>query len=124
MSIESRRQRRDERRNFKNFVPSSPEEAKYYEALKRVKRIKGFYTHMVVYVVVNIMLVIVNVQNLNEGESYFQFKNFITLTFWGIGLLAHGLSVFLPGMLLGSNWEERKINELMEKEKSKDKNWE
>ena len=63
------------------------------------------------------MLVIVNVQNLDQGESYFQFKNFQTAFFWGIGILAHGLSVFLPNMILGNNWEERKIKELMEKEK-------
>jgi hypothetical protein len=97
---------------------NSQDEIKYQEALKRVKRIKGFYTHALVYIVINIMIVIVNIQDLKEGESYFQFKNFITLSFWGIGLLAHGLSVFLPGMILGSNWEERKIRELMEKEKN------
>jgi uncharacterized integral membrane protein len=90
---------------------------KYEQALQRVKKIKGFYTHLVVYLVINLMLVIVNVQNLDQGESYFQFKNFQTAFFWGIGILAHGLSVFLPNMILGNNWEERKIKELMEKDK-------
>jgi hypothetical protein len=92
---------------------------KYEQALQRVKKIKGFYTHLLVYVVINLMLVIVNVQNLDQGESYFQFKNFQTAFFWGIGLLAHWLSVFLPNMILGNNWEERKIKELMEKDKMK-----
>jgi hypothetical protein len=32
--------------------------------------------------------------------------------------VAHGLSVFLPSMILGENWEEKKIKELMEKEKN------
>lgn len=122
MSIESRRQRRMDKNEFKNYIPTSPEDAKYYEALKRVKRIKGFYTHALVYVVINLMFVVINYQNLGEGESYFQWHNFITAFFWGIGLLAHGLSVFLPGMILGSDWEERKIKELMEKEKKR--NWE
>lgn len=118
MSIESRRQRRMDKNEFKNYIPTSPEDAKYYEALKRVKRIKGFYTHALVYLVINLMFVVINYQNLGEGESYFQWHNFITAFFWGIGLLAHGLSVFLPGMILGSDWEERKIKELMEKEKN------
>jgi len=122
MSIEDRTQRRMDRRDFKNYIPTSPEDAKYYEALKRVKRIKGFYTHALVYLVINLMFVVINYQNLGEGESYFQWHNFITAFFWGIGLLAHGLSVFLPGMILGSDWEERKIKELMEKEKKR--NWE
>ncbi|WP_338378546.1 2TM domain-containing protein [uncultured Flavobacterium sp.] len=118
MSIEDRTQRRMDRRDFKNYIPTNPEDAKYYEALKRVKRIKGFYTHALVYLVINLMFVVINYQNLGEGESYFQWHNFITAFFWGIGLLAHGLSVFLPGMILGSDWEERKIKELMEKEKN------
>ena len=39
------------------------------------------------------------------------------LFFWGIGLVAHGLSVFVPQFVLGKDWEERKIRELMEKNK-------
>lgn len=95
---------------------------KYEQAIARVKRIKSFYTHALVYVVVNIMLVIVNIQNLDVGESYFQFKNFQTLFFWGIGLLAHGMSVFLPNIIMGKDWEERKIKQYMEEEKKR--NWE
>ncbi len=94
------------------------EQIRYEEAVKRVKKIKGFYTHALVYLVINSMLVILNIQNLNEGESYFQFKNFFTAFFWGIGLLAHALSTFLPYFILGKDWEERKIKELMEKEKA------
>jgi hypothetical protein len=94
------------------------DEIKYQEALKRVKKIKGFYTHALVYVIINLMIVIVNIQNLDLGESYFQYQNFSTAFFWGIGLTAHGLSVFVPQWFLGNNWEERKIKELMEKEKN------
>ena len=114
MSIESRR----ERRNFNNFVPTNEEEAKYSEAFRKVKRIKGFYTHAIVFVVINSMIVIINIQNLETGETYFQWKNFQTFLFWGMGLLAHGMSVFLPGMILGNNWEEKKIQELIEKDKN------
>lgn len=97
---------------------NTQDEIKYQEALKRVKKIKGFYSHAVVYVIINIMIVIINVQDLDKGESYFQFKNFMTAFFWGIGLVAHGLSVFMPNWIMGQNWEERKIREFMEKEKA------
>ena len=97
---------------------NTQDEIKYQEALKRVKKIKGFYTHAIVYVFVNIMIVFLNVKNLDLGESYFQFKNFMTAFFWGIGLVAHGLSVFVPNWIMGQNWEERKIKEFMEKEKA------
>ena len=97
---------------------NTQDEIKYQEALKRVKKIKGFYTHAIVYVFVNIMIVFINVKNLDPGETYFQFKNFMTAFFWGIGLAAHGLSVFVPNWIMGQNWEERKIKEFMEKEKA------
>lgn len=92
------------------------DEIKYQEAAKRVKRIKGFYTHALVYVVVNIMIFVVNVQS--SEESIFHWKNFTTAFFWGIGLVAHGFSVFMPTMILGKDWEDKKIKELMEKEKN------
>lgn len=98
-------------------IIKSQEEIKYNEALKRVKKIKSFYTHAGVYVVVNAMLLILKYQKLEPGESFFQFENFSTILFWGIGLVAHGLSVFLPTWFLGNDWEERKIKELMDKEK-------
>ena len=82
---------------------NTQDEIKYQEALKRVKKIKGFYTHAIVYVFVNIMIVFLNVKNLDPGETYFQFKNFMTAFFWGIGLLAHGLSVFVPNWIMGQN---------------------
>jgi len=94
------------------------EQIQYDKAIKRVKKIKGFYRHLMVYIVINIMLIIINIQNLDKGESYFQFKNFMTAFFWGIGLVAHGLSVFGPQILFSKEWEERKIKELMDKERT------
>ena len=94
------------------------ENDKYERASKRVKRIKGFYSHLLVYIIVNLMIVVINIQNLDVGESYFHWRNFTTLGFWGIGLLAHGMSVFMPDIVLGKNWEERKIKEYMDKQKN------
>lgn len=96
------------------------EQERYDRAAKRVKQIKSFFSHALVYVVINIMIIIVNIQNLDADESYYQWQNFFTLIFWGIGLLAHGLTVFLPAIILGKNWEERKIQEFMNKDK---KSW-
>ncbi len=105
-----------------NMEDNTNEDKRYQEAIKHVKKIKGFYTHLAVYVVINCMIIIVNFQNLDLGESYFQFSNFTTAFFWGLGLLAHGLSTFVPSWFLGNNWEEKKIKELMDKDKKT--NWE
>ena len=98
-------------------IINKQDDIKYLEAKKRVKKLKGFYSHLTIYILVNLFIVFINIQDLKPGESYFQYKNFITLFFWGIGLVAHGMSVFVPQFVLGRNWEERKIKELMNKEK-------
>jgi uncharacterized integral membrane protein len=100
-----------------NNTTLTPDEIKYQQALKRVKRIKGFYSHLMVYIVINVMLLIVNYKNSDANENFWRWQMFSTALFWGIGLLGHALSVFMPTMLIGKDWEERKIKELMEKEK-------
>lgn len=90
----------------------------YEMAVKRVKRLKGFYTHLLVYIVINIFIYFINIHDLKTGESYFKFENFFTAFFWGIGLVAHATSVFVPEIIFGKKWEERKIRELMEKEEN------
>jgi hypothetical protein len=89
---------------------------RYMLAEKRVKQLKGFYTHTLIFILVNLVFVFINIENLNEGESYFQWRNFITFSFWGIGLLAHAASVFLPNLIFGKNWEDKKVKEFMDKE--------
>ncbi|MFT5848873.1 2TM domain-containing protein [Psychroserpens sp.] len=97
---------------------------RYQIAAKRVKRIKGFYTHALIYIVVNLVFVYINIQNLEDGESYFQWRNFITFSFWGIGLLSHAGSVFLPSLIFGKNWEEKKVKEFMDKDIQETKRYE
>lgn len=87
---------------------------KYLQAKKRVKQIKGFYIHALVYVLVNVMILILKFQKYGNIEF-----NDWGIGLWGIGLAIHSLSVFLPNFILGKNWEERKILELMEKEKNR-----
>lgn len=88
-------------------------EIRYLTAQKRVQRLKGFYIHATVYVLVNLFIIAGNVQG---GTDLADMKNYWTAIFWGIGLVGHAASVFLPNILFGSNWEQRKIRELMEKD--------
>jgi hypothetical protein len=105
------------RRDRWDFDERQPDD-KYAVAERKVKRLKGFYTHLIVYICVNIFIVFVNINDLDLGESYFKMENFFTAFFWGIGLLAHGLSVFGHVFFFGNRWEERKIKEFMEKDKN------
>lgn len=103
-----------------NNLQLTPDEIKYQQALKRVKKIKGFYSHLLVYIVINTMLLIVNYANLNDhgNGNFWKWQTFNTLIFWGLGLAVHGLTVFMPSFALGKDWEQRKIKEIMDKEKN------
>lgn len=81
----------------------------YERAKKRVREIRGFYQHLLVYVLVNLGLFVLNVLTTPD-ELWFYWP----MLGWGIGLVAHGASVFASGGLWGASWEERKIKQLME----------
>jgi len=89
----------------------------YQKAKRQVERLRGFYAHLFVYIAVNVMIVYYNYTHLKPGESYFQFKNFFTATIWGIALVSHAAVVILSKTHYFQNWEEKKIRELMDKEK-------
>lgn len=93
------------------------EQQKLERAKKRVKAIAGFYKHLMVYILVNLFLITLKYINLDKGEVFFEFSTFSTAFFWGIGLVFHAFGVFGTNVFLGQDWEERKINEIMEKEK-------
>lgn len=95
------------------------DDIQYQKAKRQVERLRGFYSHLFIYIIINLVIVYYNYTHLKPGESYFQFKNFFTATFWGIGILAHAAVVFLSKTGYLQGWEERKIRELMEKEKRK-----
>ena len=90
------------------------EEESYKRAKKRVGELRGFYEHLIAYVVVNIMLVIINLVTSPDTLWFY----WVTI-FWGIGVIWHAISVFGKRGKLGKNWEEKKIKEIMEKEKGK-----
>ena len=88
---------------------------RFFAAQNRMKSIKGFYFHILVYVLVNIFLIIqIYIQNKNE---FWRWESLSLVLFWGIGILSHGTSVFGSHLLFGKKWEERKIKEFMEKDK-------
>lgn len=91
----------------------------YLRAKKKLDELKGFFWHLASYIVVNIFLITMIAINLDEDESIWNFGTFATALFWGVGLMFHFLGVFGPDFLFGKGWEERKINEYMEKDKRK-----
>ena len=93
------------------------EEQKYEKARKRVKQVKGFYVHLLVYVLVNLFLLLSGAISSGNWEAFAYWHSYTTAIFWGIGVAFHALNVFGVNIFLGENWEERKIKEMMDKDK-------
>jgi len=93
------------------------EEQKYIRAKKKVKSIKGFYVHLMVYLIVNIFIILSRSMSSGDWEVFWEWQSYSTAIFWGIGLAFHAFGVFGMDILLGKNWEDRKIKELMDKDK-------
>ncbi len=85
------------------------EQTAYERAKKRVGELKGFYGNLISY-----CLVIPTLMIINLNTTSFQWFWFPMLG-WGMGLTFHAFAVFGYGKL----WEERKIQEILNKENNK-----
>jgi len=100
------------------------EESKYIRAKKRLEEIKGFYAHLSIYLVINMLMLLAAIGIFKESFVPIQFPTwsyFTTPFFWGIAVSIHWLYVFKPKWMPFKNWEERKIKQFM-KEEEKDFN--
>lgn len=88
------------------------EEKQYRKAKERVEDIKGFYIHLFVFILVNLGLIGINILT-GTGTYWFWYP----LIGWGIGLVSHYVAIFGFFGIMGEEWERRKIEELMDKDK-------
>jgi two-component system LytT family sensor kinase len=81
-------------------------------ARRRVHQLRGFYSSLFIYVVIIALLAVLNVVT----DSSYLWVGWVAL-FWGLGIAFHAYSVFVSQGPFGREWEERKIRELMERER-------
>lgn len=79
----------------------------YFKAKKRVEELKGFYGDLISYCIIIPILIYINLIYMPQFQWFW-----FTAVGWGFGLIMHGLKVFG----YSSNWEERKIQEILRKE--------
>lgn len=84
----------------------------YQRAKDKVEQLKGFYGNLISYCIVIPVLIIINLNTSNFQWFWFPMLG------WGMGLTFHALETFG----YGKSWEERKINEFMNKDDNS-KNW-
>jgi hypothetical protein len=115
--------------NYKNIGESKNDaqtnfnkEEAYLRAKKKLNKLKGFYWHLAAYVVVNIFLIVRgSTTYIYDFESFRELETYATPLFWGIGLAFHAMGVYGPDLLFGKKWEDKKVDEYMNKDK---RNWE
>jgi hypothetical protein len=88
----------------------SDESKAYFRAKKRVEELKGFYANVISYCCIIPFLIFINLR-YSPGFQWFWFS----ALGWGFGVVMHAFKVFG----YSSDWEERKIREILEKENNK-----
>jgi hypothetical protein len=82
----------------------------YQQARRKVRAMKGFYIHAFFFILIHSALFVVN---------FLATPKYLWAVFpllgWGIGLCAHGFTVFGILGLWEPEWEERQIKRLLEK---------
>jgi hypothetical protein len=90
------------------------ENSKYVRAVERVQKLKEFYQNLASYCLVIPFLIFINLR-FSPGFHWFWFPIFG----WGIGLTFHFLEVNNYNIFLGNDWEEKKIQKIMEEKNTK-----
>lgn len=85
---------------------------RYRSAKKQVEKLKAFYLHLGIYLVFIPVLIYLNFLS----KVGFPWAIFPILG-WGFGILGHASETFDYNPIFGKNWEERKIQNIMNKEK-------
>ncbi len=94
---------------------------KLERAKRQVELEKGWYTHLSIYLMLNLGLQLFYAGVFDNGTFTQYFPWWVKLTtpfFWGLSLLGHWIYVFKRVRIFSpfKKWEERKIQEFMDKE--------
>lgn len=77
-------------------------------ALSHVRKVKGFYLHLIQYVVVIAVLAAVNL------IGYPRYLWFVWPALgWGIGVASHAAAVFQLAPFFGADWEKRQVEKYL-----------
>lgn len=73
-------------------------------ALEYVREVKGFYLHLLSYVVTIVFLYFIN----KMSSPQYMWVGWVIFG-WGIGVLSHAFSVFMESDIFGPAWEKRQV---------------
>ncbi len=92
------------------------ENEKEQRARQRARKIRNFYSSLLTFLLVNVLLLIINLI-ANPHHLWFYWVTVI----WGAVLVVQGFNTFtIKDRFLSEEWEDRKTQKLLDKEKDKD----
>lgn len=117
------------RQMFEEHAHKFSTDESYNLAYNKVKKIKGFYSHLRIYLIVNVIIIVSNLNrdfigNYFHVNGLFDWHTYSTAIYWGIALLIHAFTVFGPDIFFNKDWEQKKIREYMDKDAQNKNKWE
>ncbi len=93
-------------------------------ARERINRTKKFYNHLLVYAIG--VAIYVSKTYFGAPLNFLPIKyiNEFVMWFWTFCLVVQGVRLFFTEKVFGYNWEQKRVNKIMEKEKSANQKWE
>jgi hypothetical protein len=88
-------------------MPKTEEQRRAY-AIRRIKEKSDFWTHLIVYLTINAMLVVIWFMT-SRGNWFFW--PIVPILAWGVGLVIHGYTVY-RGPLVSENQIQRELQQL------------
>ena len=90
-------------------TPSTPN-AQERIAFRQARRMRDYYLHVLIYLVANVLCIAFNLM-CSPDRLWF-----VGLTlFWGIGLLAHSLRIFVFDRYFDGRWERAYVEKLLKR---------
>ncbi|GAB2884057.1 2TM domain-containing protein [Microbulbifer echini] len=90
--------------------PEQQTSAKEREAIEHVRKLRGFYQHLITYLVIVSGLILANLILAPE----YLWSLWAALG-WGVGITSHAIRTFKPFSIFGPEWEKKQVEKRMGK---------
>ena len=90
-------------------------------AINRVRRIKRFYIHLGIYMIGVVVFIMKEYYNTSFNLPLIHYINWFFMSCWTFILAVKGLKLFVKEVVLDKQWENRKMNEILESEANNQK---
>lgn len=107
------------RRHFKNLENLTD----YEIAKRRVNKIKKFYIALFIYAIGVGFYISKEYFGIHYNFFPLKFINYFVIILWTTLIVAKGIRLFISESILGTSWEQQKINEIMNKDNQQTQKW-